>query len=135
MSIYKVGECSYCGDENKVLRPSPFMADTGAMMCEECWNFTKEEYKNSNGEYIPDFQDNKEDYEKAKNNINPKTDITIISEPTWVKFDCPFCGEEIEMLYSDFYNLIRCEVCDWEYSKFECPECNKEIEVDDVNWD
>lgn len=77
MSIYEVGECSYCGDENKVLRPSPFMADTGAMMCEDCWNMTREEYKNSTGEFIPDFQDNKEDYEETKNNMNQKIENNV----------------------------------------------------------
>ncbi|NFO86484.1 hypothetical protein FDC58_10520 [Clostridium botulinum] len=134
MSIYKIGTCNYCDEENQILRPSPFMADV-AMMCEHCWNETQEEYKNSTGEYIPNFQDNKEDYEEAKNNINPKADIRIISEPVWVKFDCPFCGEEIEMLYDDFNDLIGCEVCDWEYSNFECPKCSKKIEIDDVEWD
>lgn len=76
MSIYKVGKCNYCDNTNVVLRPSPFIAD-GAMMCEECWEMTKKEYANSNGEYIPKFDEDKEDYEMAKDNIKPDVDITI----------------------------------------------------------
>lgn len=136
MSIYEVGKCSYCGDENKVLRPSPFMADAGSMMCEFCWDETKEEYKNSNGECIPDFQDNKEDYEAAKNNINPKTDIQIVSEPTWVKLNCPYCDEEIEMDYDEFSDLMtESYPGDWSGEKIECPYCNREIEINDVEWE
>ena len=136
MSIYEVGKCSYCGDENKVLRPTPFLADRVAMMCEYCWNETKEEYKNSNGEYIPDFQSNKEDYEAAKNNINPKTDIQIISAPAWVKFNCPYCDGEIEMDYDEFNNLITEDYPgDWQGEKIDCPNCKKEIEIDDIAWD
>jgi len=67
MSLYKKGTCSYCDDKNKTLRPSPFMADTKAMMCEHCWNETKKEYAASNGEYIPYFDSDKDEYEKLKN--------------------------------------------------------------------
>lgn len=49
-NIYKKEKCSYCDDENTLTRPSPFMADRGAMMCKYCWDMTKEEYANSNGE-------------------------------------------------------------------------------------
>ena len=136
MGIYEVGKCSYCSDENKVLRPSPFMADTGAMMCEFCWNETKEEYKNSTEEYIPDFKSNKEDYEKAKNEIDPKVDIQIIFAPTWVKFDCPHCGTEVEMDYDEFNNLMTADYPgDWHGEKIDCPNCEKEIEIDDIDWD
>jgi len=56
MSIYKKGKCDYCDTKNTLTRPSPFMADRGAMMCKYCWDMTKEEYANSNGEWIPDFE-------------------------------------------------------------------------------
>ena len=62
MSFYKIGTCSYCGEQNQILRPSPFMADREAMMCEYCWNETQKEYAASNGEYIPDFDSRKEEY-------------------------------------------------------------------------
>lgn len=55
--MFPLERCSYCGEEVSYTRPSPFMADFDADMCEECWNMTKEEYAASNGEYIPDFKD------------------------------------------------------------------------------
>ena len=63
-NIYKLGVCDYCGEENKITRPSPFMGDV-SMMCKECWDMTKEEYWNSNGEYIPKFEDDP-GYKKIK---------------------------------------------------------------------
>ncbi|WXG84199.1 dUTP diphosphatase [Paenibacillus glucanolyticus] len=55
--MFPLEMCDYCGEEVSFTRPSPFMADSGADMCEECWNMTKKEYAASNGEYIPDFKD------------------------------------------------------------------------------
>jgi len=34
--LYKIGRCDYCGESNRILRTSPFMADMGTMMCEHC---------------------------------------------------------------------------------------------------
>lgn len=65
MSIYKVGKCDYCGEENIILRPTPFMVDRAAMMCEYCWDITQKGYGASNGEYIPDFQSEKVEYQDA----------------------------------------------------------------------
>lgn len=65
MNLYKVGQCDYCGDKNEALRPSPFMADSGCM-CEQCWDMTQKEYRNATGEFIPDFQSNKEEYNGIK---------------------------------------------------------------------
>ena len=134
MSIYKVGKCNYCDSRNVVLRPSPFIAD-GAMMCEECWEMTKKEYANSNGEYIPKFDEDKEDYEMAKDNIKPYVDITINQAPVSVTFECPFCHEKVEIDYDDFEDIMASEYWDWEGSKFECPKCEREIRVDNIDWD
>jgi len=55
--MYPLEKCSYCGEDVSFTRPSPFMADASADMCEDCWNMTRKEYFASNGEYIPDFRD------------------------------------------------------------------------------
>lgn len=55
--MFPLEQCDYCGDEVSYTRPSPFMADAGADMCEDCWNMTQKEYAASNCEYIPDFKD------------------------------------------------------------------------------
>jgi len=81
MNIYEIGTCSYCDDKKQILRPSPFMADTKAMMCEHCWNETKKEYLASNEEYIPDFDSNKSEYENLKNSkSNSKKLSEVIKE-------------------------------------------------------
>ena len=50
MGLYEIGECSYCDKKNKILRPTPFVADYKykAMMCEHCWNDTDKEYEKFN---------------------------------------------------------------------------------------
>lgn len=63
MSIYEIGKCDYCGNKNAITRPTPFMTDGSAMMCEVCWNSIQIEYENSNGEYIPNFQSDKSGYD------------------------------------------------------------------------
>ncbi|HDK7194922.1 TPA: hypothetical protein PTV74_003229 [Clostridium botulinum] len=74
MSFYKIGTCDYCDEENQILRPSPFLADMSAMMCEYCWSEIKKEYMNSNGEYIPDFDDRKEEYKEIKSHVKSEVD-------------------------------------------------------------
>lgn len=59
------GNCTYCDEFTDKLKPTPFMADGSAKMCRDCWEMTKEEYANSNGEYIPDFEDYPHWKEKA----------------------------------------------------------------------
>lgn len=70
MGLYKIGTCSYCDEDNQILRPSPFMADYKAMMCKYCWDNTQKEYSASHGEYIPDFDESKEEYKNIKNQAN-----------------------------------------------------------------
>lgn len=69
-SIYEYGKCSYCDEINRVTRPTPFMADVGvgAMMCESCWEDTRKEYANSNGEIIDKFN-SCDGYEEAKEQV------------------------------------------------------------------
>lgn len=101
MSLYEIGTCSYCNENNQILRPSPFMADTKAMMCDHCWNETKKEYSDSNGEYIPDFDSNKDEYKSAKNSISVKEDwiveLTESDSEIWSSdMDCNSRDEAIE---------------------------------------
>lgn len=42
-------ECDYCESVAKV-KSSPFMADAGASMCKYCWDDTRKEYIDSQGE-------------------------------------------------------------------------------------
>lgn len=101
MSLYNIGACSYCNEENQILRPSPFMADVGAMMCEHCWNETKKEYSASNGEYIPNFDSNKDEYEILKKSNATKeewiVELTERDSEIWSSdIDCKSREEAIE---------------------------------------
>ncbi|WP_192927434.1 hypothetical protein [Clostridium beijerinckii] len=101
MSLYKKGTCDYCDDKNKILRPSPFMADAKAMMCEHCWNETKKEYEASDGVQIPDFDSNKDEYEILKNSIETKEEwiieLTESDSEIWGSdIDCTSREEAIE---------------------------------------
>ncbi|WP_243129482.1 hypothetical protein [Clostridium sp. HBUAS56017] len=101
MNIYKLGTCGYCSEKNQILRPSPFLADRTAMMCEHCWNGTQKEYAASNGEYIPDFNNLKEEYEEIKKSIEKEeewiVELTEDDYETWSSdIDCNSREEAIE---------------------------------------
>lgn len=61
-------------------------------------------------------------------------DLTVVTVPKTVMFECPHCKLDFEREYFGFCADIG-EPCDWKFSKFECPECGKEMEVEDVDWD
>lgn len=78
-SIYRVGECDYCSEDNRILRPTPFLGDIPAMMCEYCWEETRKEYAACNGEYIGKF-DECAGYEQAKEGVITDESIKEILE-------------------------------------------------------
>jgi len=63
-----------------------------------------------------------------------ETDITVISRPTTVKFECPYCEHENEMDYDDFCDNHG-EVCDWGCEEITCEECEKDMKMGYVDWD
>lgn len=50
-------KCDYCDEDVVRVRPTPFMADAGAKMCEGCWDMTRDTYIGSIGEDIGIFKD------------------------------------------------------------------------------
>lgn len=115
-NIYKIGTCDYCGTENQILRPSPFMADASAMMCEVCWNNTKEEYMNSNGEWIPKFEDGP-GFKEVKNIIDTDKTISSRLNPKYkihklIKYQCLNCNKEFILSQYQAYNIdVSCPYC------------------------
>lgn len=106
MSLYKIGKCSYCGEENKILRPSPFMADRKAMMCKHCWDETQKEYAACNEEYIPDFDSEKEEYEVLK--ISIENGITVYQifldgMTGWIDKNIEDFREELVVTNDDYF--------------------------------
>jgi hypothetical protein len=49
-------KCSYCGERVVKVSGTPFIADAGSVICEECWNLTREAYIGANGEDIGTFK-------------------------------------------------------------------------------
>ena len=62
-----------------------------------------------------------------------KATVEVISEPVAVRFDCPYCEEEIENTIESFIDKVG-EICDWQYTEVECPSCKGIIEIDGVDW-
>ncbi|MCK9470713.1 MAG: hypothetical protein M0Q88_03040 [Bacilli bacterium] len=62
-----------------------------------------------------------------------KADFRVITVPTYVEGECPYCEEDFEVDYNDFGNSDY--PGDWKGEIIECPYCEKEIVIDDVDWD
>ena len=56
----------------------------------------------------------------------------IISKPYKVIFECPHCGEDVEIPFDEVdYNTDY-----WgDGAKCDCPECGQEVELDEYEYD
>lgn len=65
-----------------------------------------------------------------------KVKITVVNIPSYIICQCPHCGSEIKIPYSDFLSMMtEYYYGDWIGETFECPKCGEEIEVKNVEWD
>ena len=60
-------------------------------------------------------------------------DIVVIQNPVWIRFQCPYCREDIKIDYNDFCDEVG-EPCDWNSSEIECSQCNETIRIDAAEW-
>ena len=65
--------------------------------------------------------------------VGRSASIEVITVPRHISLTCPHCDEELEIMYSDFCEMVG-EPCDWKYSSLDCPECEKSIDIDSVDW-
>lgn len=64
--------------------------------------------------------------------INNGVNYTIISRPSYITFECPFCHEEIEVNFDEVdFNTDYWGDGAW----CDCPECGEEVELDDYEYD
>ena len=64
------------------------------------------------------------------------TQLTIISEPVYVKMDCPYCESEIEIEYNEFSSSMYSDYWgDWEGELIYCEECEEYFKIGNVNYD
>lgn len=61
-----------------------------------------------------------------------KTDFRIVSKPCAIAFDCPYCGDEIEISWEAANPPIY-----WgdPWDDVICPNCGKNIELGDWEYD
>ena len=65
-----------------------------------------------------------------------KADITIEMAPKYVSYECPHCGREVEVSYSDFRDeRISDYWLDWEGDTVICDECGAEFVIGNVEVD
>lgn len=64
-------------------------------------------------------------------------DIVIIQKPISVKFECPHCGNEIEIDFEVFKKITGNDLCGLLYDStcFKCPNCDGDLETDGVELD
>ena len=57
---------------------------------------------------------------------------TIISEPSYITFECPFCHEEVEVNFEEVdFNTDYWGDGAW----CDCPKCGEKVELDDYEYD
>lgn len=64
--------------------------------------------------------------------MNNGVNYTIISRPSYITFECPFCHEEVEVNFDEVdFNTDYWGDGAW----CDCPECGEEVELDDYEYD
>lgn len=69
----------------------------------------------------------------SQDGVRRSASIEVITVPRHISLTCPHCDEELEIMYSDFCEMVG-EPCDWGFSSLDCPECEKSIDVGSVDW-
>ena len=65
-----------------------------------------------------------------------RIDIIVVRKPSNIISECPHCGEEINIDYDDFLDMVKHEDYeDWVDEVIKCPECGKKVEIANVDWD
>ncbi len=62
------------------------------------------------------------------------SDLYVSQMPTSVTWECPHCGMENELSYTEFCAEYG-EPCDWEYTKATCPRCGETYCLGNQEWE
>ncbi len=60
------------------------------------------------------------------------TNFLIVSAPVKIEFECPHCGEKIEIAWRDVD--VPENWCD-EWPPVDCPECGKSVDLGEWEYD
>lgn len=65
-----------------------------------------------------------------------KSEVTIVQVPQYVIYTCPYCGEEVEVDFDDFYEDRISEYWpEWEGDTAICDKCGSVFVIGDVELD
>ena len=62
------------------------------------------------------------------------SDLYVSQMPTSVTWECPHCGMENELSYTEFCAEYG-EPYDWEYTKATCPRCGETYCLGNQEWE
>lgn len=113
-------KCNHCGD----VIESKYTHDFVTCSCKTVsvdggLSYCKRSFKNG----LDDFTDMSE-WEEIEE-VKP-VDYMIVSTPTYIKFECPYCKEEVKIPFKIEY---------WDSTWVDCPNCDKEVELGDYEYD
>lgn len=61
-----------------------------------------------------------------------KADFTIVSRPDHIRFECPYCQEDVEV---DWNDVDVPEAWSDDFGSVECPNCNLDVKLEDWDYD
>lgn len=61
-----------------------------------------------------------------------RIDFTIVSKPSHISFECPYCNREAEIRWNE---LCVPEYWGDDWGAVFCPYCEKEVELGDYDYD
>lgn len=64
-----------------------------------------------------------------------EADILIETTPKYVKYECPYCGEEVEIDYDEFEDEMPKYWGEWDGEYVTCEECGRDFVVQSVEVD
>ena len=65
-----------------------------------------------------------------------KVEVTVVQVPKYVEYECPYCGNEIEIDYDEFKDERMCDFwTEWEGDTVICNECGADFTIGSVEVD
>ncbi len=124
--VRNVIQCNHCGDvieskythDFKSCKCKTVSVDGGLSYARRC-------FKNSTDDYT-----DLSEWEEIKN--TEEVDYTIISKPSYIAFECPYCKEKVEVPFKE----VDFNTDYWgDGAVVDCPECCNEVTLGDWEYD
>lgn len=65
-----------------------------------------------------------------------KTEFVCVLRPAYVKYTCPYCGEEVEIDYDDFsHDMAEEHWKDWIGYSIFCESCGEEVGIGSFKYE